>query len=262
MDVTLSRADIAFFHREGYLAIDRLIDDEEVAQLRAIYDDLFERQAGREDGMHLDLASSDEEGKAPLLPQILQPSRYAPELQDCSFRRTAECVARQLFGDAVAMRGEHMIYKPAHSGAATPWHQDQAYHDPRYRYRNVNFWLPLQEATEANGCMHFVPRSHRLDVLPHHSIDDNPQIHGIEVDEAERVCADSVACPLRAGGASLHHSYTLHYAGRNRSAVPRRAYILVFQLPPELRDEPLDMPWMRQRDTRAGRLRERAGAGR
>jgi ectoine hydroxylase-related dioxygenase (phytanoyl-CoA dioxygenase family) len=140
---------------------------------------------------------------------------------------------------------DHMIFKPACHGAATPWHQDQAYHDPTLRYRNINFWMPLDDATIDSGCMQFVPGSHRLDVLPHHHIGDDPSVHGLEADNQQSLARYAVACPVPAGGCTMHAAYTLHYAGANTSAAPRRAYILVFRATPTKRDKPVNNYWMR-----------------
>lgn len=38
----------------------------------------------------------------------------------------------------------------------------------------------------------------------------------------------AVACPLPAGGMTIHQPKTLHYTGPNRTNTPRRAYILFF----------------------------------
>src|SRR5262249_25958331 len=145
------------------------------------------------------------------------------------FRVNALAIARQLLGPETQARGEHAIFKPAGRGAATPWHQDEAYWDPTLDYTAMSLWIPLQEATVENGCMQFIPRSHRQDVLPHHCIDNDPRIHGLEVDSIDPSTA--AACPIPAGGATIHHNRTLHYTGPNRTSIPRRAYILGFGLP-------------------------------
>ena len=64
-------------------------------------------------------------------------------------------------------------------------------------------------------------------------------------------------CPVPAGGATLHHSYLLHYAGANRSKTPRRAYIIKFGLPSVARETPVDNYWMKDRDTERERRRKR-----
>ncbi len=136
-----------------------------------------------------------------------------------------------------------MILKPAGYGIATPWHQDQAYHDPTQHYRNINFWLPLDGATVEGGCMHFVPGSHRAPVLPHqHLQPDDPQTALVAQDQ-DYWSLNGVPVPCPVGSCSLHHSYMLHYAGSNRTQLPRRAYIVVFGCPPTPARRPWRLPW-------------------
>lgn len=248
----LTPEQIAFFHREGYLSIPAITTAEEVAQLCNIYDHLFETKAGRDQGDHLDLTTTDEDGHEPALPQILNPSKYAPELATAQLRTHAEAIARQLFGPETTFRFDHAIRKPARIGGPTPWHQDEAYADPGMDYNELSIWIPLQEATVANGCMWFVPRSHTADVVPHRPIGNDPRIVGLEVTEMHdpnAVCANAVACPLPAGGATLHHCRTLHYTGPNTSDQPRRAYILGFGAPPQKRSTPRRFIWLEQQQT-------------
>ena len=54
-----------------------------------------------------------------------------------------------------------------------------------------------------------------------------------------------MACPLPPGGATIHFSRTLHYAGPNTSTEPRRALIMGFSAPPTPLPEPRHMPWQR-----------------
>ena len=249
----LTRSQIDFFLREGHLTIERMSTKAELDWLRQLYDRIFIEGIGWEEGAQIDLAGRDEtKGKA-VLPQIMWPSKYFPDLLTTRFRANALAVARQILGPGVASepRSEHMIFKPPQYGAETPWHQDQAYHDPALRYTNINFWMPLDDADEQNGCMKYVPRSHRLDVLPHHPIGHDPRIHGLEVDRAETFDAQAVVCPVKAGGATLHHSYLLHAAGPNTSDRPRRGYILVFALPAVRREQPLSFPWREIQHTSA-----------
>ncbi len=117
------------------------------------------------------------------------------------------------------------------------------------RYEEISIWIPLQEATIENGCMWFVPGSHRQDILPHHPIGHDPRVIGLEVDEPEKFMAQGVACPLPPGGATIHHCRTIHYTGPNLSDGPRRAYILGYGLPPARRDIPRDFYWLRQQQT-------------
>jgi ectoine hydroxylase-related dioxygenase (phytanoyl-CoA dioxygenase family) len=256
--IELTHEQIAFYQREGYLVLPSITTAEELARLREIYDRLFAERAGRAEGNQFDLAGADEEDKLATLPQILGPSRYAPELNDYLFKRNARAIAEQLLQGEVTA-GEHAILKPPRYGAATPWHQDEAYWSPDLDYDSLSIWMPLQDATVESGCMQFVPGSHRQGVLPHHPINNDPRVHGLEVDDFD---ADAVVpCPIPAGGVTIHHCRTLHYAGPNLTDEPRRAYIQVFGLPARKREQTRDFYWQRiQRTARMERRRQAEAA--
>lgn len=242
----LTAEQIARFREQGFLQVDRLVADDEIAWVREIYDRLFAQRAGWEKGDQFDLAGSDDPTAKPRLPQLMNPAAHAPELNRAVFRQTAFEIARQLLGEQIERGDEHAICKPAEDGAETPWHQDEAYWDPAFAYDALSIWTPLQEATLINGCMQFIPGSHLgRSVRPHHSIGHDVRIHGLETDDVDPRLA--VACPLQAGGCTIHHCRTLHYAGPNRSGQPRRAYILTFRTPPVPLDAPRDFPWLTAR---------------
>jgi ectoine hydroxylase-related dioxygenase (phytanoyl-CoA dioxygenase family) len=178
-------------------------------------------------------------------------------LNDFAFKRNAKAIAEQLLGGECTA-GEHAILKPPRYGAATPWHQDEAYWNPDLEYSSLSVWMPLQDATVDSGCMQFVPRSHRQGILPHHPIGHDPRVHGLEVDSFD---ADSVVpCPIPAGGVTIHQCRTLHYAGPNLSDEPRRAYIQVFGLPTKQRAESRDFYWQRIQQTARMERRKAAEA--
>ena len=136
--------------------------------------------------------------------------------------------------------------KPATAQSlATPWHQDEAYWDPTLSYESLGVWVALQPVSVDNGCMQFIPGSHRAssDVLSHHTQQHNPRIHGLEVDNPSEYVKDVVSCPLAGGGATFHHCRTLHYTGPNRSVEPRRAYTLQFQCNTTKRSEARANDW-------------------
>jgi ectoine hydroxylase-related dioxygenase (phytanoyl-CoA dioxygenase family) len=245
--IKLTAAQIAFFHREGYLAIPEITTREEIAWMRVLYDRCFAARVGRAEGDQFDLAGPDEDDTEAALPQILGLSKYESELQHCLYRLNAMAMATQLLGSETRFTGDHAILKPALYGAPTPWHQDEAYWGSDFEYNALSVWMPLQEADLENGCMQFIPGSHLWEVQPHHCIDNDPRIHGLEIDTVDSSRAE--ACPLPPGGATFHLSRTLHYTAPNRSAQPRRAYILTFGTPPKRRAVPRDFYWNTRKQT-------------
>lgn len=240
LQFTLTRAQIDRFHERGFLRLEAITTQDEVLRLQGIYDRLFEPGTDISQRDRLELAGAPD--GPPALPQIVNPDHYAPELRDTVAHRNAASVAAQLLGGEINDGGMHAIRKPPKDGAATPWHQDEAYWNPAYRHHALSVWIPLQPATLENGCMQFVPGSHRLGIQPHRLI--TADSHGLELESLDLV-QEAVACPLPPGGATVHDGRTLHYAGANTSTEPRRALIMAFAAHPTLLDEPQQMPWQR-----------------
>ena len=235
----LTEAQVATFERDGFITIDQLADADEVASWRESYDELFARAGGFADNDRIDLAPV---GERPVLPQIINPERYLPQLVRGRAYANARAVARQLLGGDAAAMGNHAINKPGGDGAPTPWHQDEAYWDPRFDHQAISIWIPLQAVTESNGCMVFVPGSQHGEVLPHRLI--HADSHGLRLVDGNEP-PGAVACPLPPGGATVHAGRTLHYAGPNRTPEARRAVVFGFARPARLRPEPHDYPWQR-----------------
>jgi ectoine hydroxylase-related dioxygenase (phytanoyl-CoA dioxygenase family) len=241
---------------QGYLVIDRITDDADVAQIREICAALFESKAGFEEGRQFDMVGADDDETGPRLPQLEHARLYAPELRQTRFFANAQLLAQELLGPEARFGFDHIIMKPAFDGAATPWHQDEAFRDPAFDYDEVSIWMPLQDVDQRNGCMTFIPGSNRGEVLPHHSPNDDVRIHAVEC-YAGFDPRDAVACPVRAGGCTVHTGRTVHGAGANHSDAPRYAYVLVFDLPRRPRTKRRSFPW--QADKRTARMeREKA----
>jgi hypothetical protein len=234
--LTLPPDQVDFFHREGYLVLPAVTTADEVAGLCEIYDRLFATEVGRAEGDRLDLSGTDEDGQKAVLPQILNPSKYAPELAHTVYRANAASIAKQLLGPTAEYRGDHAIRKAAHSQAPTPWHQDEAYWNPNLDYSELSIWIPLQEATLKNGCMQFLPGTHRQEVLPHHPIGNDPRVIGLEVDDPRaawrarsrpvaRRCITAARCttpvptaPTAPGGPTFSRLAPRANSGRHRAA--------------------------------------------
>ncbi len=261
--IMLSSVQIASFQSQGFLTLPQISPPEEVASLRRIFERLFAERAGRNEGAQFDMVTHDEDDAAPKLSQIIKPANFAPELLQTQFRENGLAVARQLLGPNVIQVSEHAILKPAGYGAATPWHQDEAFREEDFEYEQLSIWMPLQEATLENGCMQYVPGTHLTGVLDHRSPGNDPRVHALEC-AGEFNSADAVACPLEAGGAAIHHGRTLHYAGPNRTDTSRYAYVLMFEAPPKPRAVARDFHWNRNKKTaslqRRSRWRRRGGA--
>lgn len=129
-----------------------------------------------------------------------------------------------------------LICKPPQHPASTPWHQDAAYGaEPfvtagqRVFGRTLQFWLALDDVDETSGCMHFAPGVSLDAVMPHEVVGEyNGEPERLLQVIPSQLPADLpvVACPLAAGGCTVHGEGTLHMTTPNHHPTRwRRAYI-------------------------------------
>lgn len=252
------------FRDDGFLVVPDFCTSAELQEIRALLLNLFEQQAGRHEGNQFDMLSLDGEGTEAIQPQIVKPSLYAPALLRTAHFRRVQATAQQLLGPDAQFSFDHSILKPAGKAAATPWHQDEAHnHDPHFHHDQISFWMPLQDVSEENGCMRYVPGSNRGPLLPHRSLNDDPRVHAIECPTEYFDESAAVAQPVPAGWCILHGVRTLHSALPNRSAIDRLVYVVVFRAPPVPRTEPIHFSWLATKRTASleRRLRWRSRGG-
>jgi phytanoyl-CoA hydroxylase len=97
---------------------------------------------------------------------------------------------------------------PDHEETVVPWHQDLAYLVPEEAGDTlvVNFWIPLVNATPANGCMQVLRGSHRAGLLPH---THRESIYK-GVAEADLPEGEVVTCEVDVGDALMTMERLLH----------------------------------------------------
>jgi ectoine hydroxylase-related dioxygenase (phytanoyl-CoA dioxygenase family) len=246
----LTEDQLVAFRRDGFLLVEGLTSDEELASLRVLFDRLFAERRGWDRGDLFDMIGADAPEQELALPQLLRPSRYEPLLRQSKLASSALSIAEQILGPKLENDLEHAICKPPFNGAATPWHQDDAFHRKGSGVpESISIWMPLQDVTVENGCMRYIRGSNHGPLYPHRSPRNDPRIHGLET-IAPPDLTHCVAVPMRAGDAVIHLSRTLHGAGINTSDQPRRAYILGYSVKTR-RDRILtrDYPWNLEKHT-------------
>jgi ectoine hydroxylase-related dioxygenase (phytanoyl-CoA dioxygenase family) len=95
--------------------------------------------------------------------------------------------------------------------AKIPWHQDNGVVLPEADEATIlTVWLPITEATLANGCLQVVPGSHRGELVPH-----CPGPFGAEIPERLVEQDHALPLPLRPGSLLLMHQRTVHSSLEN-----------------------------------------------
>ena len=161
------------------------------------------------------------------IPSIIElDSEWLEFAQD---RTLLDCVA-QVIGPDVILWGSALFCKTAHGGKATPWHQDGQYW-PIRPLATCTVWIAFDESTTRNGCMRYVPGSHReRQTFPHEEDgSDEFTVHQVlrNRSEADVHARDVILYP---GMFSIHDVHLIHGSNRNDSG--RRRGGLVFRYMP------------------------------
>lgn len=105
-------------------------------------------------------------------------------------------------------------------GNPTAWHLDNPYWS-FYSRDAVSIWIALEDATLENGCMWFIPGTHRLATFENSGIGQNlSDLFKVYPKMAE---IDPVPVPMKAGDCSFHNGLVAHGAGANMTRTRRIA---------------------------------------
>ena len=154
--------------------------------------------------------------------------RVVPAFHDAVFFRPLISVAEQLLGGAVRFWHDQVFVKPARDGAVVAWHQDYSYWTRTVPCAHLTAWVGLDDSDEENGCVRYVPGSHRWPLLPREALAGDMDTVLSYLNEEQRKQFHPVASVLKAGEASFHHPMTLHGSFENRSDRPRRGVVINF----------------------------------
>ncbi len=203
----LSRAEVAHYSEHGFVIPDFTLDAKIVEDIKRRHARLLENHPEFTDYCPALLAFE---------PGFLKYARN-PDLLD---------MVCQLIGDDIALWNSSFFAKPAKQGRKTPWHQDGQYW-PIRPIATCSVWLALDTATRENGCLRFIPGSHRARTVAEHNVNDDPNL-SLPLELAEDLFdeADAVDVTLEPGQISLHDVFLYHGSEANTSALPRRGMTL------------------------------------
>ncbi len=226
-------ADKTAFARDGYVHLPGVLDEAELASITATFERFRRGEVPVRGRDFCDMAAEYARGPADFaVVNIMLPRVYLPAWQGNLYEQRATSIARQLIGEDATLDYDQLLAKrPGSLDAVFAWHQDLAYWPLTPDTRTVTCWLAVDDATEENGCLRFVPGSQtEARLRPHRPLHaDREKSHTLvaEVDERrDRVCA----APIRRGDVLAFGERVLHGSGGNRSAASwRRAYVVAFR---------------------------------
>jgi len=220
----LTDEQIASYHRDGYLAVPRLLDAAQVSALRELTESFVERSRAvtRSDAIFdLDPRHA---AATPVVRRIKNPADNDPLYRWVAFDSPIPDIVAQLIGPSIRFHHSKLNMKGSRVGAAVEVHQDAAFY-PHSNDDVLAVGLLLDDATAANGAMAVLPGSHRGPIYTHY--DTQGRFVGcMRADEVARLDRQSaVLLELPAGSIHIHHYRLVHWSAPNTSTAERRLLI-------------------------------------
>lgn len=216
----LTPAQLADYHRDGFVHVRGFLAPEEAAAYRAEVHAIAAQTAQN------DATWSSVKGGTQLT-----------HCHDVQFRSAAftrllvdprfTSVAQAIIGPNVQLHHTKMFVKPPEKGSPFPMHQDYPYF-PHRDHSMIAAILHFDDAPDAKGCLRVYPGSHKRGPLPSEGSDHH-------LSETEFPLSGAMPIEAKAGDAIFFHYLLAHGSGLNTSDEPRTTLLI------QLRD-PADVP--------------------
>jgi ectoine hydroxylase-related dioxygenase (phytanoyl-CoA dioxygenase family) len=222
----LSDEQVAFYQSEGYLPGIKVLDDGQIEQLRAELAEFFHPEhAGHE--LWYEYHTNESKDPQNVLFHALGAWRISPGFHDILWHPAFTVPASQLLEGPVRFWHDQLFCKPAKHGGVVAWHQDYSYWTRTKPMAHITCWIGLDDSTRENGCVHYVPGSHRWELLPITGLAGNMEaIREVLTDEQWKQFNQPVAVELKKGECVFHHPLMVHGSFGNRIDRPRRATVI------------------------------------
>lgn len=222
----LSQETVEEFHRDGFVRRLGLLESGELQELRTAVDEIRCNLDVYADRLY-EVEQAYTENPDEVVCHFLGSWLLKDVIRNLVFdRRVTEPLAQLLGVESLRFWHDQVFYKPPRHRGVVPWHQDYSYWQRTVPAQHISIFLALEDADEANGCLQYVPGSHRWGLLPPVPFDS--QIDDLHASLSEDQVAEFKPVPieLAAGEASIHHSHTIHGSNQNHSDRSRCGLVL------------------------------------
>lgn len=221
----LSDEQVAAFERQGYLAPVPVLEPHQVDALREELAAVMDPgHPGH--GLFHEFHSNESADPSTVLFHALGAWRISPAFHDLLWNPRFVVPASQLLGGRVRFWHDQLFCKPPRHGGVVAWHQDYSYWTRTTPMAHLTCWIALDDATVENGCLQYVPGSHRWNLLRITGLTGGMEAVRAVLTPEQQAQFTPVAIEVRKGEATFHHPLMLHGSSENRSDRPRRGAVI------------------------------------
>ena len=231
--LTLTEKQIEAFNCDGFIKLSKLVDLNIVNQMVALTDQFmldnippieYEAQLG-----YPGAPADPEATGGKTIRRFLRAMSRHPLFLDWATSPDVITLLRPLLGPQIVMPLAHhncIMVKDPRFSSDTGWHQDIRFWGFE-RPDLVSTLLALNQANTENGCLRFLPGTHRMTFRPE-QLDENKFLRS-DLPENQPLLETEVGIEMQPGDVIFFHCTAFHAASRNRSNVARKSVLFTYR---------------------------------
>lgn len=219
MNTELTQTQIDFYRENGFIVLHDFLTAEELETWRASVDSAINRR-GKQRMPNQEWVVDEESYYNKVFVQRVNLWQDNELIRKLILDNRLGKLAATLAGvDGVRLWHDQALIKQPWANP-TGWHLDNPYwswssHDA------ISLWVALDDVTIQNGCLYFLPGTHKTARFDNATI--GPNLGDIFKIYPDWVTLEAVPAPMKAGSCSLHNGLIAHGAGPNMTPGWRRA---------------------------------------
>ena len=221
MNTDLTREQIDFYQENGFIVVEEFLVPDELETWRDAVDEAVAERGKRRIPNRPDADAKDEDTYYNQV-FVQRVNLWQSNAKMCKLmldRRIGKMAAELAGVEGIRIWHDQALIKQPWANP-TGWHLDNPYWSWSSRDA-ISLWVALDDATLQNGCLYFVPGSHKTATFDNVSIGEN-------IGDIFRVYPEwkdimPVPAEMKAGSCSFHNGLIAHGAGPNMTPGWRRA---------------------------------------
>ena len=218
MKYRITKEQQEFYRQNGFVVIEDFLDNQELETWRSVTEDAVQQRLRERNGL-----TNQDDPDAFYSQVFVQCVRLADTHEGMARlmldARLGEAAATLAGVQGIRIWHDQALFKQPY-GNPTGWHLDNPYWS-FYSRDAISIWVALDRATLANGCLWYMPGTHKTARIDNSGIGAN--IASLFKIYPEWATMSAVPAPCPAGSAVFHNGLTAHGAGANMTRFPRRA---------------------------------------
>ena len=225
MNTQVENDQIEFYRENGFLIIDDFLNGSELTSWRDAVDAAVTQFVNRDDMYHNQRGGDSYYGN--VFVQCVNLWKTSEKVKALILDPALGRMAADLAGTSgVRLYHDHAMVKQPWANP-TNFHVDNPY-DPFYSHQAIMFWIALDDTTVQNGCLYFLPGTHKASGFEVGGNLGEVGIGELFREYPEWAEIEPCVAEMKAGAGVFISGMIAHAAGPNMTTRPRRAFAMLF----------------------------------